>query len=626
MDKKWILPTKVDLTIVEKFVAELQLPVPLATLLAERGYDSVERARSFLKPRLSALRPPEEIPNISQAVDRLQEALTKKEKIILYGDYDVDGITSLAFLCRALRALGGDVDCFIPDRSSEGYGLSQEGLACCFQMFQPSLIVAVDCGTNSLEEAQWIKARHVDLIVLDHHEIQDPDQLPPILVNPKLLPLSNRDVLKKSAIAERRLDVRLDSPGDLESLYESSPSQVPSCSSLAETLSISPHDQDGRLGSDYHYLCSVGLVFKCVHALLKRYTARPLDLRPYLDLVALGTVADIVPLMEENRIFVFHGLRELAHSRWPGIAALIKVAKIEPPFTTEDIGFKLGPRLNAAGRLASALEALALLLTDDPIEAEHLARHLDMRNRERQGIERAVREEAEEIVAADFALAPSKSIVLGRPHWHPGVVGIVASRISKRWHRPTLIIGFDEHGLGKGSGRSIHGFSLVSALETCAHLLEAFGGHEMAAGLTVEEANLEMLRATFEETAEALLSKEELIPRLQLHAEVNITDLSLSWLGDQDRLGPFGVGNAQPLLIARALYPWREPRVLKEKHLRLEFLGENNMPLAGIFFNGALEPLPRPPWDIAFTLARNTYQGKTSLQLQIVAIRKASQP
>jgi len=234
-----------------------------------------------------------------------------------------------------------------------------------------------------------------------------------------------------------------------------------------------------------------------------------------------------------------------------------------------------------------------------------------------------VTEEAEELVTSIFSTSSPKSIVLGRPHWHHGVVGIVASRISKRWHRPTLIIGFDEQGLGKGSGRSIENFSLVMALEKCAAFLETFGGHAMAAGLTVKEKNCAILSKAFEQSTVGLLTEEDLIPKLRFHGEIKISELDSSWLSVQEQLAPFGAGNTQPLFLARSLFPLREPRLLKEKHLRFEFAGKKKTPLIGIFFNGALEPLPKPPWDIAFTLMSNTYLGRTTMQLQIVAIREA---
>ena len=588
-----------------------------------------QKAADFLEPRLANLHPPEEISGIPAAVERLQAALEKKEQIVLYGDYDVDGISSLALLCRVLRALGGRVDCFIPERAGEGYGLSMAGVERCLKTFQPTLMVAVDCGTNSLKEAQLIRERGADLIVVDHHELASTTNWGQATNLDKKTTLKS-DTTIKQAVKICSLTPILVNPqlADCHVAPQSSLKQTiqSNCTTPEEPSHFvqSPLPLEG--GSErlhYHYLCSVGLVFKLCHALLKTFPAQPLDLRNYLDLVALGTVADIVPLIDENRILVRHGLKQLATSQWPGVQALVRVSDIKPPYTSIDIGYRLGPRINAAGRLASAEEALALLLTDDPLEAAALAHGLDVRNCERQEVERSVTLEAEVLAAAAFAITPRKSFVLGRPHWHPGVVGIVASRISKRWHRPTLIIGFDEEGRGKGSGRSIEGFSLVTALEQCSHLLEAFGGHAMAAGVTLQELHLEKLQETFEKVAHASLREEDLLPPLKIDAEVDLREINETWLTAQERLGPFGTANPQPLYVARSVRPAKEPRVLKEKHLRLEFASSRGGFLAAIFFNGAIDPLPEPPWDVAFTLERNTYQGRTTVQMQVVALRKA---
>ena len=563
MQKRWVFPQDLDSSLVKKLADELKIPTAVASLLIARGFATASEASAFLDPRLAKLQPPENIPGISAAVERLIIALENKEPILLYGDYDVDGITSLAFLARFLRAAGGTVECFIPERSREGYGLSAAGVERCLEEHHPKLMIVVDCGTNSFEEAEAIKKSGIDFIVLDHHEPQ-------------------------------------------------SKTVAGFCAAL-----VNP-----KLGAGYDYLCSVGLVFKLCHAFLKKQSVDGIDLRDYLDFVALGTVADIVPLVEENRIFVRRGLYQLATSRWVGIKALIAVAAATAPYTAFDIGFKLGPRINAVGRLGSANEALRLLLTDDPAEAARLAEGLDADNRERQNVERLVTQEAEEWVAANFNSAQT-SIVVGQQGWHQGVVGIVASRIAKRWHRPTLVIGLDEQGNGKGSGRSISGISLVEVLESCAPLLTSFGGHAMAAGVSLKESQLEALRGAFEKKSRELLSNEDLIPRLQLDAEINLGEVNHEWLTLQERLAPFGTANPQPLFFARAVRLAKEPRLLKEKHFRFDFLTPQKKSIAAIFFNGAIDPLPTQPWDIAFTIERNTYQGRSELQLQIAAVRKA---
>jgi single-stranded-DNA-specific exonuclease len=286
------------------------------------------------------------------------------------------------------------------------------------------------------------------------------------------------------------------------------------------------------------------------------------------------------------------------------------------------VGFKIGPRINAAGRLGSATEALSLLLTDDANEATRIAAHLDRQNRERQAVERDVTLQAEEWVEAHFDPERHATIVAGRRDWHQGVVGIVASRISKRWHRPTLIIGFDASGAGKGSGRSIEGLPLVEALGRCSDLLDGYGGHDMAAGLSLHEGRLGELRDQFERAARELISEEDLVPRLRLDAELDLGEADEGWLETQDRLAPFGTSNSQPLLFSRGVSPVSAPRVLKEKHLSLELRGRGSKRRA-IWFNGALDELPRPPWDVAYTVNRNTWQGRDEAQIQIVAVRSA---
>ena len=563
MQRRWILPPAQNDILIRRLAVELGISDVVAGLLAARGFSTAQAASLFLDPRLSSLHPPEEIPGISQAAERIQKAILAKERITLYGDYDVDGITSLAILCRFLRSAGGEVECFIPDRSLEGYGLSMAGITRCTREHQPQLLVAVDCGTNSRSEALALREAGCDLVILDHHE---PDT-----------------GLANSA-----------------------------CAAL-----VNP-----KLGDDFHYLCSAGIVFKLCHAMQKLAPVKGCDLREYLDLVAVGTVADIVPLVDENRILVRAGLRQLAGSRWSGLHALLHVAGASAPYTPSDIGFKIGPRINAAGRLGSAIQALDLLLTDDSNKAAIIAALLDQQNRERQAVERDVTLQAEAWVAANFDPARHSSIVAGQRNWHQGVVGIVASRIARRWNRPTLIVGFDDTGSGKGSGRSIEGLPLVDALERCSEFLDGFGGHDMAAGLSLQESRLGELRECFEAATREMIRDEDLIPCLRLDAEMDLGLADEQWLDTQDQLAPFGTANSQPLLFSRRVTPASPPRVMKEKHLRLEFLSGRQRTNA-IWFNAVADSLPRPPWDVAYTVNRNTWQGRDEAQIQIVAIRSS---
>ena len=561
MRRRWIFPSNANPGAASKIRSELGVPGFIADMLVRRGFSDPASAEAQLHPRLRALSAPEDLPEMGAATERILAALRGKERIALYGDYDVDGITSLAILARVLRAYGAEVPCFLPLRAEEGYGLSEAGVDRCLELHNPSLLIAVDCGTTSVKEIARLRSRGVDVVVLDHHE-----------------------------------------PGP----------ERPECVAL-----VNP-----KLGSNFHYLCSAGVVFKLAHALLKSSRVEGVDLREYLDLVALATIADIVPLVEENRIFVSHGLRQMEHTRWPGLAALKQVSGVGSPIRVGDVGFRMGPRINAAGRLGPASEALALLLTEDFREADRLAAGLDAHNRERQGVERQVVKEAEDWVDKNYQPGSDVSIVAGSRDWHIGVLGVVASRLMRRHHRPTFVVGFDENGAGKGSGRGIEGLSLVELLRDCSEHLEKFGGHEMAAGISIQEKSFPAFREAFESAARGAATDEMLVPRLNLDCEVPLREIDYALMETQDLLEPFGNSNPQPVLFSRAVTPASAPRVMKEKHLRVEFsVGREKM--AAVFFNAPVEDLPRPPWDIAYTLEWNHWNGRSEPQLRLLEVRHA---
>jgi single-stranded-DNA-specific exonuclease len=563
MDKRWILAQPCGDNGAQISWPEICGLPCIVELLKRKGFGCAEDVHAFLQPRLRSLSDPFLLPNMAIAVARIFEAIDRGERIVLFGDYDVDGVTSLALLAEALRAYGAAPELFLPLRMEEGYGLSPESVERCCQQHQPQLLIAVDCGTSSLAEIATLKEREIDVIVLDHHE-------------PK--------------------------------------SALPDCVAL-----VNPK---ADANCPFEYLCSVGIVFKLCHALLKTRAAPNFDLRAHLDLVALGTVADIVPLEKENRIFVHRGMLELAKSKRLGVRKLMEVSAVRAPVAAEHIGFRLGPRLNAAGRLATAEKALRLLLTSDPQEAQELATFLDAQNRDRQVVERKICEEAEEKLKETFDPSRDAAIVLGSRDWHPGVLGIVASRLARKYHRPTILVAFDAAGLGKGSGRSIEGLSLVEALNRCAAHLEKFGGHEMAAGLALREENFEAFGAAFRQAARELLADEDLQPRLHLDHELAFAQLNDELLRWQQALEPFGNANPHPLFFARGVAPVAGPQVLKEKHLVLRLRQQNHFRRA-IFFDGASSALPAPPWDIAFRVNADEYEGETRLQIQVEALRAA---
>src|SRR3984893_17908238 len=499
---------------------------------------------------------------MQKAVDRVFQAIDRRETVVLYGDYDVDGVTSVALLYRMLKAFGADIRTFLPHRLEEGYGFSEEGGQRGATLHSPKLLVALDCGTTAADRISEIESVGVDTVVVDHHE---------------------------------------------------SKGRLPSCCAL-----VNP-----KTGSTNRYLCTAGLVFKLCHALLRARRLRDFDLKKCLDLVALATIADLVPLVDENRTFVQHGLRQLERTEWVGLRALMEVAGVTSPIRPTHVSFRLGPRLNAAGRVGVAQDALELLLADDLEKASLLARSLDWQNRDRQSVEQKTLEEVLEQLARTFVPDRDAAIVVGSRGWHPGVGGIVASRLTKQFHRPSVVIGFDESGEGKGSGRSVPGLSIVKALEECGQYLQQFGGHEMAAGVRIGFDQLESLSAAFRAVARRVLTPDLLMPRLELDAELTGRYINLRLLNCHDMLQPCGIGNPQPLFFIRSVAPAGEPRLLKEKH-RLFTLRHGSNLFSAIHFNGARFPLPEPPWDIAFYLEANNYQNRVQLQLHVEALRSTT--
>lgn len=531
-------------------------------LLAQRGIRGGAEAERFLNPKLKELGDPFALPDMEAAVVRLLQAIDAGESVVLFGDYDVDGVTSLTLLHSLLEAYGLQARCFLPLRMEEGYGLSGSALERCLGEGPINLLVAVDCGTTAREETARLKAQGIDVIILDHHE-PDPARLPDVvaLVNPKR-------------------------------------------------------------GIGWHYLCSAGVVFKVAHAMLKRRQVPDFDLKAELDLVALATVADIMPLVEENRLLVRQGLLRFRTTRRTGLLALIEVSGVTEPYTSMDLGFRLGPRLNAAGRLDTAHAALDLLLCQDPAEAAGIARDLDLQNRERQTLEQQIQAEATAQALSRMAGGdPPQGLVIASRSWHPGVVGIVAARLMRQFYRPIFVLAIDEDGNVKGSGRSVPGVSLVSALDACRPLLVSGGGHDMAAGVALREENLTAFRDGFDTSVRQQTGGAPLEPVLHIDAEVQLDELTMNFLDDYDQLQPFGSGNPQPVFMVRSVYPSAEPRLLRERHWRLELM-QNGTTRTAMWFNAGGQKLPPAPWDIAFHVDRNTFRGNTTVQLLIQALRR----
>jgi single-stranded-DNA-specific exonuclease len=572
-----------------QLASRLKIPPLLAQCLLNRGFSEPSAIENFLSPRLKNLADPFLLPNMAAAVERLLRAREQNESLIIFGDYDVDGVTSTALLVEVLRPLGWKVDFYLPNRMDEGYGLSADGVENCLKKFTMTLLLAVDCGSTAVETVQKLRSRGVDVIVLDHHQVSNPAPNAVALVNPQLCrtgipPVSNQS----PAHAEQKDGDRLEA-----------------CPTFTE-------------------LCSVGLAFKLAHALVKRGRetglpgAAEFDLRPLLDLVALGTIADLVPLTGENRILISAGLQRLNQTQRPGLIALKQVAQCPPTLGAYEVGFQLAPRLNAAGRLETAEESLHLLLARDLAGAMPIAQNLDSRNRERQKIERGIVEEVIGIVKSKFNPQTDFVIVEGQLLWHIGVVGIVASRVLQQFYRPTIILG-GESGEWRGSGRSIAGFDLAAALRECGDLLVRHGGHAMAAGLSLQPDKVDALRQRLNELARRALKPEDLQPPVRLDAEVGLDEMTLESLGELARLKPTGQGNPPVQFCARSVTHQRPlQRMGREKqHVKL-WVTDGAVTHEAVWWNGGDKSLPVGKFDLAFAPQVNEFNGRTSVQLKVL--------
>jgi single-stranded-DNA-specific exonuclease len=562
---------------------QLKISPLLAQCLVNRELSEPEKINGFLDPRLKNLSDPFLLPNMSDAVERLFRAREKNEPLVIFGDYDVDGVTSTALLFEVLTKLGWRVNFYLPHRMDEGYGLSRDGVENCLKKFaqdndavnKTSLLLAVDCGSTANETIAWLKQTGIDVIVLDHHQVSNPAPDAVALVNPQLT------------------------------------------------------HQSSHVTRHFTELCSAGLAFKLAHAIVKRGRelnspgAMEFDLKPLLDLVALGTIADLVPLVGENRILVSAGLQWLNTTQRPGLIALKKVAQTQSPLGTYEVGFQLAPRLNAAGRLETAEESLHLLLAKTEAEALPIAQNLDMRNRERQKIERGICEEVIGAVRAKFNADKDFVIVEGQLLWHIGVVGIVASRVLQEFYRPTIIIG-GENGEWRGSGRSIAGFDLAAALRECGDLLARHGGHAMAAGLSIDSKNLDAFRSRMNDLARRILKPEDLQQPLRLDAEVGLDEISLESLRELDRLKPGGQGNPGVQFFSRNLAHQRPLQRMgaEKQHVKM-WVTDGAVTHEAVWWNGGEKSLPVGKFDLAFAPQINQFNGSRTVQLKVLDWRQA---
>lgn len=558
MKKRWkVNPANKELQ--ELLGRELNILPLTAQLLINRGLVDCDKASSFLRPDLKNLHDPYLLKGMDRAVDRVVAALKNREKIAVYGDYDVDGTTSTALLCLFFRDIGIEAVPYIPKRQTEGYGINAEAVKK-LSGAGVNVVITVDCGVSNHDEVVLANSLGMDVIISDHHEV--PRELPPAfaILNPK----------------------------------------------------------QATCAFPFKGLAGVGVAFNFLMALRTRlreagwFTSDEPNLKRYLDLVAIGTVADIVPLVDENRIFVSHGLRELENTGRPGLKALKDIAGLKGPrLSADNIAFQLAPRINAAGRLEHASTALRLFVTEDLREASSLASALDNGNTSRQKVEGEILKEALSMIG-DTA---DKGIVLFSEGWHPGVIGIVASRLVDRFSKPAVMITID-NGVGKGSARGIRSFNILEGLNACAPLLERFGGHKAAAGLTIKPENLERFREEFLSYLNNSAAGQDMTPEILLDAVVSLDEIDARLVNEIDSLSPFGSANTEPILCIKDA-DILQTEVVGTRHLRFK-VKQNGCARNGIGFGLAgLHPMRGEGYGIAFSPYVDEWQGTKNLRLRI---------
>ena len=567
----WTL-TETDEALAASLAESLGVSSVCAQLLTQRGFRSVEEAEEFLRPRLAQLDNPYALTNLEAAVGRIERAVEKGEDVVVFGDYDVDGITSTVQLISMLRTLGLTPRYCVPRRLEEGYGLSRDAIDRVFAGQVPTLFIALDCGTNAHEPVAYLRGLGVDVIVVDHHQAkEDP---------------------------------------------------------VRDCLLVNPHVNDSE-DAPWLNLCTAGLVFKLLHGLLKRLReeedprVESIHLKDYLDLVALGTVADLVPLRDENRILSWYGLRHLRANGRTGIRALAKVSGIDitQEMSSSDISFKLGPRINACGRLADAARPIQLLLGDDYRSCCKIAEELDVLNRERQAIERGITKEAEARADSDFKDQPG--VVLYGEDWHPGVVGIVASRVSRHLHKPCVILGA-EGEMAKGSGRSVAHVNLVEVFQRCGHLLDHWGGHPMAAGISLKAENLEAFTDCFTKSLRELYPDGLPEASLKIAAWLEPSDLNEALLLEMDRLHPFGQGNAEPVFGLRSVVLKEAPHVFGRNNFRFRLPVGGQKNVSGIAWGLEEALVVGECVDMAVRFSWNYWRNNRYPQLTLVDWKRPS--
>ncbi|MCE3279251.1 MAG: single-stranded-DNA-specific exonuclease RecJ [Bacteroidetes bacterium] len=562
MEKRWVVKPKTDEAIVANLAQELGIDKVLSNLLVQRGITTFAEAKKFFRPSLDDLHDPFLMKDMDKAIARLETAIKNNEKILVYGDYDVDGTTAVSLVYTFLKNHHPQIDYYIPDRYTEGYGISFMGIDFAKENGF-TLIIALDCGIKANDKVDYAKERGIDFIICDHHR-----------------------------------------PGDT----------LPNAAAV-----LDPKRSD--CSYPFNELCGCGVGFKLVQAYSLRNNIPFSELEQYLDLTAISIASDLVPIVGENRILCYFGLQQINKAPRRGIKAVLELANIKKEITMNELVFTIGPRINAAGRLETGRNAVALLISDNNDHAAESGKSINITNTERRSIDVTITQHALSMIEGNMELTTRKSTVLFCPDWHKGVVGIVASRMIEKYYRPTIIL-TESNGKATGSARSVKDFDVYDAIEACSDLLEQFGGHKYAAGLTLKLENLAAFQQKFEEVVSSTIQDHMLIPEIEIDEEIELSDITPKFFRILNQFSPFGPGNMSPVFMAKNLVDKGGVRIVGNNHLKMDIhcIEKDELCFPTIAFSQAKhfdDVLRKKPFSACFSIEENVFNGSVSLQLNV---------
>jgi single-stranded-DNA-specific exonuclease len=568
MEKRWVVKEKGDIAVVKQLAGALGVSETLANLMVQRTITSQTEATTFFNPSLDYLHDPFLMKDMDVAVDRISIAIKKNERILVYGDYDVDGTTAVALMYSFLRSQYSNVEYYIPDRYKEGYGVSFQGLDFAYQN-NCKVVITLDCGIKAVEKVKYAKTKGLDVIICDHHY-----------------------------------------PGD----------EIPKALAVLDP-------KQPLCNYPYKELSGCGVGFKLIHAYSRVHGIPFSEIAHYLDLVAVSIASDIVPITGENRVMAYFGLKRLNESPRTGLKEIIRESEVTKALTIEDVVFKIGPRINAAGRMETGSKAVDLLVSSDTHLATGISKEINNFNIERRSIDRIITTEAMRMIADDQRTVNSRTTVLYNPLWKKGVIGIVASRLIETYYRPTVIL-TESNGFATGSARSVHGYDLYQAIESCSDLLESFGGHMFAAGLTLKKENIQPFMDRFELYVNGTIKEDQLVPRIFIDAEISFSEINEGFFKTMNQFQPFGPENMSPVFVSRNVFDTGAGRMVGSsgEHLKLdlcqESTGQKSFPAIAFSQADHFEYIRNGnPFDICYSLEMNEFRGNKTLQLNVRDIK-----